>query len=190
MHAHTRANTHAHTRTARVDSPNSLVTRGKRDAARRALQRLRGVEDVSAELEDLERAAAASGACARSGRVGARGRARGEGAGGGRGTAEARRPARGSCCLGSGTFNRALVVFGWWERARLPRVRHPAEGVSAELEDLERAAAASGARARSGRAGLAVAAQGARGRARGEGVEARPRRGGLPAGAAASGVGL
>lgn len=38
-----------------------MVTRGKRERARRALQRLRGVDDVSAELEDLERAAAAAG---------------------------------------------------------------------------------------------------------------------------------
>lgn len=43
-----------------VDSPNSLVTRGKPEAARRALQRLRGVPDVDAELADIERAAKAA----------------------------------------------------------------------------------------------------------------------------------
>jgi hypothetical protein len=45
-----------------TDSPNSLVTRGKRDAAAAALRRLRGVDDVAAELADLERAAKAAGA--------------------------------------------------------------------------------------------------------------------------------
>ncbi|KIY93178.1 hypothetical protein MNEG_14785 [Monoraphidium neglectum] len=44
-----------------TDSPNSLVTRGKRDAARKSLRRLRGVDDVDAELEDLVRAAASAG---------------------------------------------------------------------------------------------------------------------------------
>lgn len=44
-----------------VDSPNSLVTRGKKDAARAALRRLRGVPDVEPELRDLERAAKAAG---------------------------------------------------------------------------------------------------------------------------------
>jgi hypothetical protein len=45
-----------------VDSPNSLVTRGKRDAARAALKRLRGIDEVDAEMQDLERAAKAASA--------------------------------------------------------------------------------------------------------------------------------
>jgi hypothetical protein len=71
-HTHTHSHTHTHNnhttitprthaRARRTDSPNSLVTRGKRDAARKSLRRLRGVDDVDAELEDLVRAAASAG---------------------------------------------------------------------------------------------------------------------------------
>ncbi|KAL4446351.1 hypothetical protein ABPG77_003158 [Micractinium sp. CCAP 211/92] len=37
-----------------VDTPSSLVMRGKKDAARRSLQKYRGVENVEAELDSIE----------------------------------------------------------------------------------------------------------------------------------------